>query len=139
MLFFGQTRQRQEVQRLVLKVLNNHCMQVETLLDGPRSEDRVRLTLVVLVVPLEDGRPSLHQAFAAVTKEFSSTGTSLIIGGGRVPEHMLLAFRCDGELQYVEAEARHLSPMGAGFYQLGVALLRIVNPAEYPGLETLQL
>jgi len=137
-LLFGQTRQRQEVQRFILKIINNHCWQVESLLEGPRGEQRVRINLVVLIVPLEKDGPVLEEAFGAVTKEFSSTGVSLIVGGGRVPERMLLVFRWEGVLQFVEAESRHLSPMGAGFYQLGVRLIRMVNAGEHPGLEVLQ-
>ncbi len=42
---------------LVLKLVNNHCPDVDALRDGPRLEGRVNLTLVVLVVPIDKEAP----------------------------------------------------------------------------------
>jgi hypothetical protein len=130
-------KKEQEVQRFVLKVVNNNCEELESLIEGPRLEGRVRLCVVVLVVPVEKGKPVLHRTFAAVTKEFSSTGISLIVDSPRAPEEMIIGFRWEGAMRFARAEARHLNPMGAGFYQLGVQLVRMIDPDECPELESL--
>lgn len=130
-------RKEQEVQSFIIKVVNNNCSELEALIDGPRLEGRVRLSIVVLIIPMEGGQPAVHRTFAAVSKEFSSTGISLILEGAQAPDDMIVGFRWEGAMTFVRAEARHLSPMGAGFYQLGLQLIRVVRPAEYPALERL--
>jgi hypothetical protein len=127
----------QEVQRFVLRVVNNNCEDLENLIDGPRLEGRVRLSIVVLVIPVEKNRPVIERTFAAVTKEFSSTGVALVVDSPRAPEKAILGFRWEGAMRFVRAEARHLNPMGVGFYQLGLQLIRMVRPSQYPELESL--
>jgi len=124
-----------EVQGFMLKLINNNCSELKSLLEGPRLEGRVRLTIVVLVIPMVKGKPSLPQMFAAVTKEFSTTGVSLVINHARTPDEVILAFRWERSMRYVRAKAKHLSPMGAGFFQLGMQLTGMAYTDDYPGLE----
>lgn len=129
-------KREQEVQNFILKVVNNNCSELEDLIEGPRLEGRVRLCVVVLVIPVENGKPVLERMFPALTKEFSTSGLSLVVQGTRVPEESIVAFRWEREMRFVRAEARHLNPMGAGFHQLGMQLIRMVRPSEYPELES---
>ena len=106
-----------EVQSFVLKVVNNNCAELENLIEGPRLEGRVRLCVVVLVVPVENGKPVVEKTFSAVTKEFSTSGLALVVDSARAPEEAIVAFRWEREMRYVRAEARHLNPMGAGILE----------------------
>ncbi len=125
-----------EVQSFVLKLVNNHCPELRDLRDGPRLEGRADLVLVVVVVPLEKKRLVKQQAFTAVTKEFSTSGLSIVLREPKGLEQIVLGFRWEGEMKYLRAEAKHLNPMGGGFYQLGCQMIEVVRPADYPGLET---
>ncbi|MGQ9573697.1 MAG: hypothetical protein ACUVUC_00125 [Thermoguttaceae bacterium] len=126
-----------EVQTFTLKLINNNCPELKGLMEGPRAESRVNLTVVVLVVPLHQDRLLADRAFAAVTKEFTTLGVSLVLSQPRALEEVILGFRGEGGMRYVRARARHLHPMGAGFYQLGLQLKEMVHPADYPGLESI--
>lgn len=128
-------RKQQEVQRFLLKVVNNHCAELEALAGGPRGERRVRLTMVVLVIPVTHDRPMLHKMFAAVTKEFSTTGLSLAVSEPCALDEVILAFRWESDMKYVRAKAVHLNPMGAGFYHLGLKTIEVVAVGDYPVLE----
>jgi hypothetical protein len=108
-------------------------------MEGPRAEGRVNLTLVVLVVPIEAKRPITGQTFAAVTKEFSTNGVAVVMSGPRALDQVALGFRWENEMTWVRASARHLSPMGAGFYQLGFRLTDMLHLADYPELQSLVL
>jgi len=130
-------KREQEVQSFILKVVNNNCSELEALVEGPRLEGRVRLCVVVLVIPIENGKPVFDRTFAAVTKEFSTSGLSLVVKGARVPEESIIAFRWEREMRFVRAEARHLNPMGAGFHQLGLQLIRMLHASEYPELKSI--
>ncbi len=125
------------VQSFILKLINNHCPELEALIEGPRLEGRVSLVLVVLVVPLEKKRPATGQVFAAVSKEFSTNGVALVLSHPRGLTEVALGFRWKGEMTWVRASAKHLNPMGAGFYQLGFRLTEILHAADYPELRSL--
>ena len=127
-------RKEQEVQSFICKVVNNNCSELEALIEGPRLEGRVRLSIVVLVIPVENGRPVVERTFAAVTKEFSTSGLALVVNHTEVPDESIIAFRWEREMRFVQAEARHLNPMGAGFYQLGLQLIRMVTPGQHDEL-----
>jgi hypothetical protein len=134
-LLFSKKKNR-EVQAFLTKLVNNNCADLESLIEGPRQEDRVRLTVVVLVIPVEKDRPVVEKMFAAVTKEFSTTGVALVSNEKRVAEDVILGFRWEGAMKFARGKARHLSPMGAGFYQLGVQLSEVVFPGDYPELRS---
>lgn len=135
MLLFAKKKNR-EVQSFLTKLVNNNCSDLEALMEGPRLEDRVRLTLVVLVIPVEKGRPVIEKMFAAVSKEFSTNGVALVSNERRVAEDVILGFRWEGAMKFARGEARHLSPMGAGFYQLGVQLSEVVSPGDFAELQS---
>lgn len=132
-------RKQQEVQRFLLKVVNNRCAELEALAVGPRGERRVRLTLAVLVIPVVDERPMLHKMFAAVTKEFSTSGVSLVIHNPRALDEVILAFRWESDMKFLRAKAVHLDPMGAGFYHLGLQTIEVLAVGDYPALADVRI
>ena len=77
------------------------------------SEGRVRLTIVVMVIPVVKGKLMFERMFPAVTKEFSTPAsrwcsTTPFAGQRR------LGFRWERSMRFVRARL-HMSPMGAGF------------------------
>jgi hypothetical protein len=124
------------VQSFILKLVNNHCSELEALIEGPRLEHRAHVTVVVLVIPIENGRPHLAQMFSAVTKEIATAGLSLVLDEPKAPDEVLLGFRWESQMHFIRAQAMHLSPMGAGFYQLGLRMSEMVRVADYPELSS---
>ena len=123
------------VQNFILKIINNNCAELKAYLEGPRRDSRVNLTLVVLVVPLENGKLQVNDAFYTVTKEFSSTGVGIVLDKQRALHEAILAFSCENDMTYLHAKAKHLSPLGADFYHLGLEMTEIVPNSQYPQLE----
>ena len=134
-LLFAKRKDR-EVQSFLTNLVNNNCSELEALIDGPRLENRVRLTVVVLVIPIEKNRPAVRRTFAAVTKEFSTSGVALATNELRIAEDVILGFRWEDSMRFLRGKARHVSPMGAGFYQFGVQLGEVVSPGDYPELQS---
>ncbi|MBN1590383.1 MAG: hypothetical protein JW888_12785 [Pirellulales bacterium] len=133
---FSRNRQR-DVQNFVLNLINNRCPGRRLGGEELRLESRVNLTLVVLVVPIENGRLQVDRRVFAVSKEFSSTGTSLVLDRPQPFGEVILGFERRNSLTFVLGEARHLDPMGGGFFQMGFRLRRIVSTDEYPELESI--
>jgi hypothetical protein len=139
MWFFSDNKKKSKVQSLVLKLVNNHCPALRASTEDARVDSRVNLSIAAWLVPIQDSRLQLAEAFKAVTKDFSSGGISIVVDRPRAFEQAVLALWIDGEMAYILCEATHLSPMGGGFFQIGLRLLEVVSPYDYPGLENLWL
>jgi hypothetical protein len=130
-------RKDQAVQSFVLKLVNNNCPGLMARLEGPRVDSRVNLVVVVMVVPVQNGRIQADQAFTAVTKEFSNTGVAVVLDSTYPLDQAILGFRYEGEMTFVRAQAKHQGPMGGGFHQIGFQMLEVVLPSDHPELEGL--
>ncbi len=126
-----------EVHGFVLKVVNNNCPEIKAQFEGPRLDYRVNLTVVVVVIPLEGGKPRLGRAFTAVTKEFSAEGVGVVLDEPPHLDHVVLGFRWEGEMVYLRAEAKHVNPLGGGFYQVGLHMTEVLKEGDYPELRGL--
>jgi len=127
---------RTQVQSFILKIVNNNCPELKAHAEGPRLDHRVNLTIVVLVIPIERGELRLDRAFTAVTKEFSNTGVAVVLSEPRGLDEVLLGFRWEGEMTFMRAQAKHLNPIGGGFYQLGFHMTDTACTGDYPALQS---
>jgi hypothetical protein len=127
------------VQSFVVSLVNQNCRAIQERFEGPRLEERVNLTMVVMVVPVEGKKPQIRRAFAAITKEFSSSGVAVVVDQPCGLDEALLGFRWRGSTTWVRAKAKHLDPMGGGFFQLGFRMTERLQPTEVPELAGLVL
>ena len=127
-----------KVRGVVLKLLNSNCPELVPEIEDTRSDKRANLAIVVAVVPVENGKIQGNEAFTAVTKDFSSSGVSVVTERPLPFDHAILGFRMDGEIVFLLAEARHVAPMGGGLFQVGFQLLEVVSTGDYPGLEAVR-
>ena len=140
MQLFSSNRKIREVQGLLLWLANNHCSELQAFRDGPRLAGRAPLMVVALVTPLRDGQPCVANTFAAVTKEISTSGMSLVLSEPRSLDEVLIGLRCDaGKLKFIRAKARHVAPMGAGFFQVGLRCHEVVPNHAFPELASLMI
>ncbi len=138
MLLFRK-RQDVAVRTFILKLVNNNCDDVKALAEGPRADSRVEMVMPVRIIPVENKQPRRDQAFNAVTKEFSNTGVAVVLGQPCGLDEVILGFRLGGDMTFVRAQARHLNPIGGGFYQLGFRLSEIVSAGDCPDLASQRL
>ena len=125
------------VQAFVVSLLNQNCHALQERLEGPRLEGRVNLTMVVMVVPVEEKKPLIRRAFTAITKEFSSSGVAVVVDHPYGPDEALLGFRWRGSITWIRAKAKHLHPMGGGFFQVGFRMTERLHSADHPELAKL--
>ena len=125
------------VQNFILKVVNNNCPELHIANDDSRLASRVNLTLVVMIIPFEGGRPVADEAFTTVTKEFSNTGLAVVLDKPVGLDRVILGFRFEGEMTFVHATAKHLSPMGGGYHHLGFEITDVAHAGDYPELQSL--
>ncbi len=126
-----------EVQSFILKMINNNCPELEAMIEGPRLDRRVNLTVVVVIVPVEHGKPVVDEAFTAVTKEFSTSGLAIVLDKQIGLDEAIIGFRWEADMIFIRGKAKHLNPIGGGFHQLGFQLTEIIPIGDWPELELL--
>ena len=136
MVFYVQKR-IPEVQTFLLKFVNNHSNIGESMTLRKRRETRARLNVVILVIPYEQGKLRIDKGFTAVSKEFSTTGMSFILPEPRGLDQLVVGLKLMGEMKFLLGRAVHLTPMGGGFYQLGLEFIEMLHPADIPELQGL--
>ena len=145
MLLFEMRKKEQEVQRNILRLLNNHRAELDFSIDEARVEQRANLTVAVLLVPSKDGKPIIEESFAAVTKDFSSNGISLIVRKQFPYGELILGLPQgedapnESELSFIHCKVRHQELLTEGIVQLGVQLRLLLDRDEYPELAALRL
>ena len=125
------------VQSIILHLVNTHCPRLQAMRDGPRIEQRVNLSVPVVVVPVHKGVPDPANALVTVTREFSTGGCSIAVDHPHVPKEAVMIFKSQDKLIFILAKSKHLDPMGAGFFQCGYQLTKVFNASKYPELQTL--
>jgi hypothetical protein len=124
-----------EVRSFMAKLINNNCAALESLNEGPRDEHRVRLTVVVLLVPVKNGKPNVERMFPALTKEFSTRGVAVVTNEPRGFDQVVLGLRWEHCMKWIAAKAKYVHPMGAGFYQVGFLMNRMIPTGDHPELD----
>ncbi|NMC18789.1 MAG: hypothetical protein GYA33_00055 [Thermogutta sp.] len=136
-MVFSARRRLNQVQSFVLKFLNNHAEPVSEFDPRKRNETRVRINTVVLLIPYRDHRPQLDKMFFGFTKDWSTTGISVILSEPRGVDQVIVGVRFEAEIHYILGKAVHLSPIGPGFYQLGLRFSEMLHVSDFPELADL--
>jgi hypothetical protein len=138
-LLFSSRRKQQQVQSQLVKLLNNHCNDVQNLTPGPRCEDRVNLTIPVLIAPWQHKRPSVELAFSATTRELSSSGLSVVVPEPVTCENVVIGWCFEQAMRFAQGKFRHQDPIGAGFWNAGLELIEMLSLDDYPELRELSI
>ena len=124
-----------EIQSFMVKLINNNCAALETFNEGPRDEPRVRLTVVILLIPVKNGKPIVERMFPAVTKGFSTRGVAVVTNEPREFDQVVLGLRWEHSMKWIAAKAKYVHPLGAGFCQVGFLMNRIIPTGDHPELD----
>ncbi len=124
------------VQGFIHNLVNNNCPELIAMIEGPRLDRRVNLTIVVLIIPIKGGRPQPSEAFNVVTKEFSNTGLAIVLDEPIALDDVVIGFRREADMTFARGKAKHLNPLGGGFHQLGFRLTEMVHVGDHPELKS---
>lgn len=136
---FNSRRDQQRAQALLTKIANHHCTQVNWLHDGPRSEFRVPLTMAVYVVPCTQGRPQVELAVACVTKEIATRGIAVVVPEPFAYDEALVGVSWEGQMWWMQTDVRHVSPLGAGIWQVGLKIHKLLHADACGALKDLRI
>ena len=126
-----------DVQSIILYLVNNNCSSLKAMMEGPRLEQRVNLSIPVIVVPIQGGMPDPTNKLTTVTRDFSTSGVSIAVDHPHVPKEAVMIFKSLDKPVFIRAESKHLDPMGGGFFQCGYQLTKVFDASLYPSMENL--
>jgi hypothetical protein len=92
--------------------------------------------LPVLLAPWEQGEPVVDESTYAITKDFSDRGLSLTLPQPFKADQIVVGLWLESP-RFMLGEIRQSTPLGGGFWQLGVELTDFLKPAEYPQIGSL--
>jgi hypothetical protein len=119
-------KKRSEVARLLTARVNHHCF---TGLDPrERTADRTSYCEVVwLITAGPRGKYDYENAVPVVSKDISPQGLALIHTAPIEGIRVLIGLRSEAGMSFLACEAVHSSPLGCGFYQIGLTPTEVVN------------
>jgi hypothetical protein len=101
-----------------------------------RAEDRSNRAIPALLAPWEDGRPVVDESTYALTKDFSDRGLSLVLHQPFKSLQVVVGLWLESG-RFALGDVRQNVPLGGGFWQLGVELVDLLDPAEFPEVQSL--
>ena len=130
-------KKREDVRRLLSGRMNRRYFRQFRY--GDRLNPRGSFCEVVWIIPYDEGssEPQFDQLFPLVTKDISSEGLSLIHNQPIHIKRMLVGLESSVEVNFVVCELQHSTPLGYGFYQVGLLPMEVVylDQATVEGLK----
>ena len=119
-------KRQQDVRRLLQGRINRTV--ARQLDDKARRARRCALCEVAWIIPYPEGStPDFDGGFPAVTRDVSEEGVSFIHTEPVNDDRLLLGLKNDVETFYVVGPVEHCTPLGYGFYQIGVKPFETMN------------
>ncbi len=136
MFSFEKRKRLVEVGNLIRQVVDLTAPNLPPREGESRSENRSNRSLPALLAPWEDGQPMVDETGYALTKDCSDRGLALVLQQPFKAEQVVIGLWLESP-RFCLAEVRQNVPLGGGFWQLGLELTEVVDPADHPELEAL--
>ena len=82
---------------------------------------------VAWVIPYQDGKPRFQEAYPVVTRDICQEGIGLLTTHPIRDERLLVALEADVSMHFVNCLVQHSTPLGYGFYQIGLKPTEVLN------------
>jgi hypothetical protein len=133
---FQTGRKLNEVRGLIRQIVDLTSPNLPPLGGESRAENRSTRALPALLVPWENRRPVVDESTYALTKNFSDHGLALVLQQPFRSDQVVVGLWLERP-RFALGSVRQNAPLGGGFWQLGVELTELLDPAEFPQLEPL--
>jgi len=120
-------KQRDRVRQLLASHINRHYLPQVGKTD--RKHERRAFCEVVWVIGWnsEDGRPDFDRVSHSVTRDINEEGLSLLLTAPLQDEQLLIGIADDGGRHFLRCQLEHCTPLGHGFYQMGLYAEEVVE------------
>jgi hypothetical protein len=127
MLGFLFHKKREEVKRLLHGRVNRaHARSIAV--QNIRGATRQVFNEVVWALPCESAdQADFSQLFPAICRDLCTQGIGVFVNSPVVERCMIIGLRDESEARFLLCTVKHCSPMGYGFYHLGLFPDEVVN------------
>ena len=136
-LFKARPKEEEEARNFLFRFLNDSCFRHEVTVEEKRWERRTNLVVGVWIIPLCDGSPVLSRAYPTVTRDFTTSGLSVVVNSPLSCKEVLVALPAGADRAFLRCKITHISPIGEGFFAAGLHVLGLSRGNQYPGLSKL--
>jgi hypothetical protein len=137
MFSWGGHKQQLDVQKLLRRAIDASSPNLPPTDGESRYDTRSNRTLPLVLIPWQDNEPRPNGAVTALSKNLSSHGLTVLHVDPIEAEQVVVGFCVEKQPYFILGAVRHRTPLGGGFFQLGIELSRVLTPTEEPALETL--
>ena len=138
MYSFKKQKKQNDVHGFLRRLIDTSSPNLNRLDGDDRWQGRCNRTFPVLLVPFEDKTPVAADAVYALTKNLSSQGAALVLHHPFRAKKFLIVFSVESSLTYIAAELKQITPVGGGYWQLGVELREILSPGKIKHVDQLE-
>ena len=119
-------KKREDVRTLLSRLMNRRYFRQFRY--GDRFDSRGSFCETVLVIPYDEDnlQPVFEQTFPVVTKDISAEGLALIHNEPISTKRMLIGIEGPHGMPFLLCELQHSTPIGYGFYQIGVHPIEVI-------------
>ncbi|MCS7239155.1 MAG: hypothetical protein NZ899_12935 [Thermoguttaceae bacterium] len=136
MLIFELSRRQMIVRNFLRRLLDVTCPTLPPLEGERRREERIQRVIPVLIIPWEKDGPVVDEAGFGLTKDFGDCSVAVILPQPFKAVEAALGVWLEGP-NYLRGTVEQNSPIGGGFWQIGLVLERMIPVGDYPALEKL--
>ena len=128
MLDFLFPKKRDEVRRVLLGRVNRAARSIS--IANARLATRGTFTEVVWVIPCPSPKtPIIRGVFPAVSRDLCTEGIGIVHGAPITEECVIIGLRDETAPRFVACTLKHCTPLGYGFYHVGLFAEAIVAPS----------
>jgi hypothetical protein len=136
MVFFELNRRQVVIQTFLRRLLDVTCPAVPPLEGERRRRERIQRVIPVLLLPWERNRPMVEEVSSALTKDFGDCSVAVVLNQPFRSEEAVVGIWLEGP-NYLQGVVEQNSPMGGGFWQIGITFERMLPVGDYPELDRL--
>lgn len=136
MLVFELSRRQMLVRNFLRRLLDVTCPSLPPLEGERRREERIQRVVPVLIIPWEKDGPVVDEAGFGLTKDFGDCSVSVVLPQPFKAAEAVVGLWLEGP-NYLRGLVEQNSPIGGGFWQIGLVLERMLPVGDYPALEKL--
>jgi hypothetical protein len=123
------SRKAKEVGLLFRRLLNNTVPRVPLEAEELRQASRSPRSIPIFVAPWHQGTPVTGQVTFGTTKEISDHGLAIVLPIQPYYKELVMGMLVEREPRFLRGLVKHCSPMGGGYWQLGIQIAEILEPA----------
>jgi hypothetical protein len=131
MFSFIDRKKRLKVKRYLARICDCTSPNLAAPADDERAENRYNRCIPTLICPWEDGEPCVNECTIVLTKDFAENGIGIVANQPIRADKVLVGVWSDERVANVPwfflGDVRRNTPLGGGFWIVGVALTEFAN------------